>query len=1292
MRFTRLQRVALLLGLVAILGFILSPASRAQAVAGMAGTVTDQSGAAIPDVVVTLSNSATGSKYSTKTNSTGFYRFADVPPGQGYVAKFTAKSFAPYEISDIYMMATVVRTQNATLSVGSAVATVQVSAAHSEVTIDTTDATIGNNINVQQLNSLPAQQRGSPTALFELQPGVTDTGSVSGARVDQNYITVDGLDVNDLATGGAGYNSTPNGVQEGIRQLTLVSGAPIDSVEQFTGGVAGNATNTGSGGQFSLVTKSGTNQFHGDLNEYHRDRQLVANSWFSNNANPVVPRNNLIQNQFGGSIGGPIKRNKLFFFFDFNDDRLARSAIQQRTVPLDTLRNGQIGFLDSNSTPSSPHISYLTPAQVAAIDPRGVGEDTTWLQAINGRFPHSNSQSSGDGVNSSGYLFNAPDGDFDTNYISREDYNINDKMKMFAKFSINRENGVNNPDEFAGDGSASQVIDRSYSFVVGHTWLINSNMINRVILGEVVQKLSFPLNWNPSWIPQESTSFTFGDGTGPALASPLYLTPNSQARRVPIPELGDDFTWTKGSHTWQWGGTFKDILAHSTNVADFNTVYVGMGGETLNLCGPNPADCGGNPSLRPSSIYVAPANASKDQSALQNQADYDWDQAFAFMLARIGNVQEGFNYDKNGNALKQLTGDQRFYRYYETQLYAGDTWKIVPSLTLTYGLNYQWFTVPYETRGLESVEPFTFDQYFQARVQQSAASQTGPLAVPLIAYYLGGKANGSGAPPLYKPEYRNLAPRVGFAWNPSFDHKLVINGGASIAFDRTVIMAIQSIQDVDSYLFQQTLPVAEGIAGDPYDSIKKDPRLDSKNDISAVPVVAPATPKAPYEPFAPGGNPIGLNLGTAFNATIDPSLKTPYSILFNLGFQRSMPWDTVVKINYVGRLGRRLIAQADAEQVLDFADPTSGQLYSQAFASIVQQVRAGATASTVTPQPWFENQMSGYQPAPPNPQYSSATNFVVANIGGYVYRGDFADSTQFLSSFVPQNVGMAAQFSENTFYTNKGFSSYNAFMVTVQKNLSHGLQYDFNYTLAHSIDNVSIPANSQGDTGIGGVGLICDVVRPRECRSDSDFDVRHYITSDVIYELPFGDGKMFASNVPHWTNEIIGDWSLSGITIWHGGQSWGTVSNAFVASYSNDAPGRLTGSKSTVAPHITYQQGGGVNIFANQAAAQSAFSGPIAFQIGPRNELRGPRYFNTDLGLAKTFPIYWENANLNFRADAFNALNHPNFNLPANNVFQGYDQQDFTSSGFGEISTTVEPAGNLNNGARVLQLSLRLEF
>jgi hypothetical protein len=1262
----------LLCGIFAMLVLTSLHVCYGQDVSAMTGLVTDPSGAALSGATVILKNAASGQQYTATTNGQGVYRFSEVPPGQGYSATFSNSGFTAVVVDHIYLTVATVRTQNATLKVGSQAQEVQVTASNSEVTIDTTTANIGNTFDVQKLNSLPVQQRNDPIALFTMQPGVTDTGSVTGARVDQNNVTVDGLDVNDFATGGASQtNGGPGG--SGITTgFTIVGHAPIDSVEEFKGTVAGLGSSAGpaSGGQFQLVTKSGTNQFHGNINEYHRDPSLVANSWFSNNASPIVPRNHLIQNQFGGNIGGPVLHNKLFFFFDFNDSRIINSELVQRTVPLDNFRAGNVGYLNN-----AGGISYLSPAQVTALDPAGIGASSTWQAGFNARFPHSNNPSTGDGVNSGGYSFNAPNNDYETNYVARMDYNLNSHMNLWGRFTIVRENAVENLNAFAGDPATSPVIDRTYSFVIGHNWVIGTNKTNRIFAGQTVQKLSFPRTFNPSG----STFLTFGDGTGPSLTSSLYLNPNAQARRVPIPVIGDDFSWTRGSHTWQFGGTFKNIKAHSTNVADYNTAEIGPGGFTLGLCGPTPGDCGpGNPSLRPADISTSGGSTPQ----------YDYDQAFTNLLGRIGEVSSDFNYNAQGTALAQLTGDQRYYRYYQTQVYAADSWKVTRNLTLSYGVTYQNFTVPYETRGLESTVTTNFNQYFGARVAQSQASQTGPTAVPLIDYVLGGKANHG--PPLYQPENHLFAPRFGFAFNPSWDQKTVWNGSIGIVYDRTVINAVQFIQDADSYLFQQTLPTSLGISGDPYNSLKSGTRLDAKNGISTVPFSPPATPKPPYQPFVANGVPYGLQIGSAFNATIDPHLKTPYSIVFNAGMQHAFAADLVMKLSYASRLGRRLMAQTDANQVIDFADPKSGQTLGQAFANVTQQLRAGATSATVTPQPWFENVVG---PNGPQAAGQSYTAFMVANETGLVYRGDFGDIVQFLSDTgAPLNVGSAAQFSENTFYGSRGFSSYNAMLLTVQKNLSHGLNFDLNYTFAHSIDNTSNFANSSGDTGIGGVGLVCDALRPRLCRANSDFDLNQIVTADSVYQLPFGKGKMFMSSPSTLVNEIIGGWGLSGVTSWHTGQAWGTNSNAFVASYSNDAPGILVGERSNVSTKVQKLQGGGVNIFASQTAAAGSYVGPIGFQIGQRNGLRGPKFFNADLGLAKNFPIVGDRVQANFRADAFNALNHPNFALPASSSFNGLDQQDITSSQFGNISYTVTPSGNLNNGARVLQLSLRIDF
>ncbi len=185
-----MKRLARLLGCIfAMLVLTSLSVCYGQDVSGMTGEVTDSSGAAITGATVTLKNGATGSQFTATTNSIGEYRFSEVPPGQGYEATFTAPGFSPVDIQSIYLTVATIRTQNATLKVGAQAQAVEVTASNSEVTINTTAATIGNTFDVQQLNNLPVQQRNDPIALFTMQPGVTDTGAVTGARVDQNNVT-----------------------------------------------------------------------------------------------------------------------------------------------------------------------------------------------------------------------------------------------------------------------------------------------------------------------------------------------------------------------------------------------------------------------------------------------------------------------------------------------------------------------------------------------------------------------------------------------------------------------------------------------------------------------------------------------------------------------------------------------------------------------------------------------------------------------------------------------------------------------------------------------------------------------------------------------------------------------------------------------------------------------------------------------------------------------------------------------------------------------------------------------
>ena len=288
--------------------FGLSICAQAQQFSGLSGVVSDPSGGTVSGVSVTLENPKLALQVATTTNQTGFYQFLHVAPADGYRLTFS-------KIENVTLGVGVMETRDAKLELGSVSQSVEVQAT-GEATLNTTDATVGNVIGAKLIDSLPVQLRDSPAALLGLQPGVVlagnndpsgnRDGAVTGARADQGNITIDGIDANDQATGQA---------------FATVGNAPVDAVQEFRGITAGDTSDLGrsSGAQIQLVTKSGSNDFHGNAYEYNRNTTFEANSFFNNKNG--IPRPALIRNQFGGSLGGRIIKDKMFFFFNYEGRR-----------------------------------------------------------------------------------------------------------------------------------------------------------------------------------------------------------------------------------------------------------------------------------------------------------------------------------------------------------------------------------------------------------------------------------------------------------------------------------------------------------------------------------------------------------------------------------------------------------------------------------------------------------------------------------------------------------------------------------------------------------------------------------------------------------------------------------------------------------------------------------------------------------------------------------------------------------------------------------------------------------
>jgi Carboxypeptidase regulatory-like domain len=1273
--------------LVVSLAVFSSAIVHAQDAASIAGTVTDASGAVVPGAKIVLANKSANLSYQAESNATGSYTISNIAPGPGYTETVSHGGFQTIVLTGLYLNVGTTRSQNVRLAVGTVSTTVSVSAENQEVTLDTTDAAVGNNFQVQYLQDLPVMARDSPMALMMDQPGMTTggtsgggsmgggggtAGSSTGARVDQDRVTLDGLDVNDELYGSFGK---------------IVGNAPVDSVQEFRGTTAGmlSSSGAGGGGQFELVTKSGTNHFHGDLNEYHRDTDLEANEWFNNFEG--VPRSPLVRNQYGGAIGGPIWRNKAYFFFDFNGRHDSLSTIAVRTVPMDSfLKDQTIGYYTDISTGTTKSVNATA---VQGFDPQGVGFDQAMFSFLTGKcgnrpcYPSPNdfSGDAGDLVNTAGYRFNAPKPYIEKNYVGRVDLDPFRNHHLFGRVTYNNINSVNNPVQFPGDPETFPSLDKSHAWVVGWDWTIGNNKTNSVIVGNNIAKIGTPDAYNPQGANQYNYD---GDPTGGYFLSGPYANANGQTYYFPIPVVRDDFNWEKGRHGFSFGGSFKYPSPHYSEYGDYNGPIVGLGGGVTGL----PTNGSTSWNFDPSDIDNSQTSLTVYQSAL------------VLALGRFEDTNDTWNYTASGSVVPQGGGLQTEFRYFETELYFGDTWKATPSLTVTYGVRYQNFTVPYEIHGIQADQNLSFWDFMNARVAQSKDGVGGPAslpggtdAVPYVEYNLAGKANH--AAPYYQPDNKDFAPRVAFAWTPTADRKLVINGGAGIIYDETVVNAILQEEAVYSYLFESSGTSNYGVPATltnsaAYNSLQQNTRFSALSSPPPGPT-PPAITKpdipfvGPESPECSSPGPCGLANGGAFNISVDHNLPTPYNIMFNLGIQQEFSGGFLFRLGYVGRLGRHLLAQADAEQLIDFPDSKSGQKLSQAMAALTTWLRQNPNAplSSVPAQPFFENVLY------PNGTGVTNTAFIAANMAPYPARGDVADSVELMSYYglLPANVGMAAQLSENTFFTDLGFSAYHGLLATLHKNGTHGLQFDLNYTWSHSIDNTSQVANSEAYTGYG---FVCDVLRPRLCRGNSDFDETQVLNGNVLYQLPFGRGRTFLTNVPLWADEVVGGWELSGLPSYHTGTPYMANSIAFLMSYSNEDPAILTGSLGGIQKaHVTVGSDGIVSTFKNPETAFNQWSGPVGFEMGSRNNLRGPGFFDADLGLGKTFPIYpSEGVTLKFRCDAFNAFNHPNFQTPS---FQ--NNMDLTSppNEFGAIPGTVTPAG-ADLSARVLQGSLRLEF
>lgn len=1308
-------KLFLLFGLIVSLSISVSGQT---ALTSLRGTVTDPSGGLVPNAQVALDNKATGAQMSRTTDSNGEYSFLQIPPGR-YTVTVTMAGFGT-QSKEAELLVNQPATINFALSVQESKTTVEVST--EAQTINLTDATIGNSVSNTTVQALPMEGRNVPD-LLSLQPGVlylgqsfndigggstrdTDSrsGAVAGARSDQSNVTLDGIDNNDQRQGYA---------------FTGVLRSTLDSLQEFrvTTTDANAEDGRSSGAQVVLVTKSGTNQLHGSVYEYNRTNFGHANDIFNKTAqlqaglpNKATP---LIRNTFGASVGGAIKRDKLFYFLNYEGQRTAENKQIFQTVPTQSFRDGNLKYLDtggnvvtlcSSISVSNGKCPNASPKDdLGAMDPNctskgtcpwGPGADPNSLSTFNA-YPLPNAPG-GDGLNTGGLTFSAPHPKTLNTYIAKIDYEISNHSHLFVR-GIQQGDRISAVPEFPNQPPSSQIIDTSKGLAAGHLWTIGQNLINNFRYGYIRQGLSVAGGGTAS----------YSDFAG---LSPLTSESRSTFLNVPVHNFLDDVNWIKGKHTLQFGVNWRIIHNNTaSNAVSFDSAASGAGNIS------QAAIAGTGQSFDPAA-FGYPAVSGGFSTSYDNAVT-----DIAGLLSTI-NANNNYQVSKNGTQATLLPVGvliPRQFKANEFEWYVQDSYRLKPNLTVTLGVRHSLLQTPYEVNGQQVAPTIDLHQWFENR---AIAAKQGLGNQPEFSFAPSGQ--GRGGKPYWPMNKDNFAPRFSLAYSPGFQdgflknlfggpNKTSIRAGIGMYYDHFGEGIVDGFTQFGSFGLTSTQAAPSNILT-PDDA----PRYLSR---TSVPInILPSPQSSVSYPATPPDNP--NTTGFTFNSNgIDGSLKTPYSIAMDLSVQRQLRGGFTFEAAYVGRRGKHLLQQLDLAAATDLVDPKSGMDYFTAATLMTKFALAHGEDKTavISPIPYFEDLFptaaaggfsatqniytgSGVANCP-----NSTSTFRWANRPGREigapFRLGLLATTLANGGVSPVCAGLPPvpfwdpQFSSLMAWSSIGISYYDAGQFILRHPMTHGLQMDFSYTFGKSSDMGSDAerTNSQGTTSTTASGLgnttrsFIEVPwRPRLNYAPSDFDIRHVITTNWVYQLPIGRGKSLGSKASTGLDAVIGGWQLSGLARWTSAlpfsvlDSHGFTNNFLFNNFmvkTGPVQSGLFHDPVTGAP-IAFPNPGAVVAGAFSIGSPATLT-PLRFaypgEAGSRNAFRGQGFFGIDASLAKSWKVT-ERFSLKFAWDVFNITNSVRFDT--NSIDNGSDD-----GGFGQYTGTLTTP-------RVQQFSLRLTF
>jgi hypothetical protein len=1218
------------------------------------GVVQDANGAAIAGAMVTLTNEATSVSFTTETSESGTYSFDLVQAGK-YTVTIEKQGFKKFVSQANPVNVNQPTTVNATMETGVVQETVLVQAAAEQVQLSTS-GNLGSTIEQHTLESLPiVGTRGrNPLDLLNFQPGVVFGGNtggavnVNGSRDRAFNFTLDGIDINESTAGGSNFTPLrPN--PDSVQEFQVVT-------SNFTAELGRS-----SGAQVTLVTKSGSNDFHGNVFEFYRTPRLDAKSY------PVTiagaPKDQFVQHIFGGSLGGPLfnpgfgegtkagwLRDKAFFFVNLQFLRAYDTALVTRTVYTQAARTGLFRYVvgranapagtatpsvNGNGDATLPACNGAPPSNAPCIatyniatNPTGVGLDPT-LSALLNAMPLPNNFTTGDGLNTAGFNFASPQREKQYDFVSKFDFNLADNSLVYVRYAQGSQSTFGDSANagrpiFPGSPNFVDTSRTPKNLAVNWRWSPTPTFTNEAIFG--LSKFFFTFA-TPN--PDPNLPFSF---LNPA-------TPNTNfsynARGVRTLQFIDNATLVRGSHTLKGGINFRfnrhrddrsNVAGSAIEPVVTLSGTAGFGGFNLPVAG-------------------ATSINTNDLTRLQN--------TIVDQLGRIGTVSRAFVLDPGNPSVFAPAGTRWLNEanYRELDFYFQDNWRARSNLVFDLGLRWE------------------------AKLKPAVNGR--PILVPNQPVKLGAAPSNTlkwVEGDLFDSDFGKILPSIGFAWDPFKTGKTSVRGNYRMASDRIATFLF------GSFIYQST-------PGNNTAATNSNFGAGGGLFRNLGPVIAglapPSTPDALRQP---------VSFSTASTSVIDPDLQYPQVHEWSLSLQREIGHN-VVEVNYIGKHAVHLLGGYNVNQVNIFAS-VPGVTTESNFLDAFNKIRANSAYNS----PLINLLMSGNAANNGGTARFRTLNTTNITQGSVAAAALVVSQKTCVAADVTAGICTNAQLNRrlldlNGFpfllqpypqftgglnvFDSSDYSNYGALQLIFKRRINAGLGFQFGYTISKSKDNRSWDPSLSG-VSTGSVQAASSTpfdLRDRDLNyTYSDFDRRHVFQGTYTYELPFGKGRKFFRDAPAIVDHVLGGWQMAGTVIWMSGRPFtvysgvNTVSN--VVQSTADCSGCTRNSGSLVLES-------GRNFWFD-AATRSQFAAPAPGSIGNtgRNFFLAPNYFQWDSSLSKKFKLT-ERVSFDVRVDARNVLNNPSFDNPTALI---------TSTIFGRINDSV------TNNARRIQLSGKLVF